>query len=300
MKMIKSVIIQDETPAADGVYAYDLPINPLSCIDLTIKCLNVLDEATLAQILALVPKIEVLYKGQGIVSVSAADLFALDCLQYFRAPVCTNRVATDNAVRSIGLRIPLSRYPFNPDECFPAVRKGEFQLQLTVDIATADADGLILQAETVELPEATPKAYQKVTTMTRTPSATGQLDVDLPIGNVLLGALIFSTTVPGGIAWTTTVDQIRLLINNMEANYAKSNWETLHADIIDRCGYIGDYSAAAGNDLLYQYGLVDLDPNINDVFAVDTANVSSVKLRVEAGDVQPFRCLPIELVAVGG
>ncbi len=300
MQIIRSVIVQDETPAADGVYAYDLPVNPLSHIDLTIKCLNLTVEATLANVLSMVPKVEVLYKGQGVVSMSAADLFALNCLQYFKEPVLTNRVATDNAVRSLGLRIPMGRWAFNPNECFPASRKGEFQLQLTVDIAVTNADGLILQVETVELLGAEPAQYQHVSTMTRTPSATGQLDIDLPIGNVLAGVLMFSTTVPTGIVWTTTIDQARLLVDNMENQYAKANWESMHADLIDRIGYAGDYSAAAGNDLIYQYSLMDLDPSFDLAYAVETAGKSSVKVRIEAGDTQPVRLLPIEIVRVGG
>ncbi len=300
MQIIRSVIVQDETPAADGVYAYDLPVNPLSHIDLTIKCLNLTVEATLANVLSMVPKVEVLYKGQGVVSMSAADLFALNCLQYFKEPVLTNRVATDNAVRSLGLRIPMGRWAFNPNECFPASRKGEFQLQLTVDIAVTNADGLILQVETVELLGAEPAQYQHVSTMTRTPSATGQLDIDLPIGNVLAGVLMFSTTVPTGIVWTTTIDQARLLVDNMENQYAKANWESMHADLIDRVGYAGDYSAAAGNDIIYQYSLMDLDPSFDLAYAVETAGKSSVKVRIEAGDTQPVRLLPIEIVRVGG
>ena len=300
MQIIRSVIVQDETPAADGVYAYDLPVNPLSHIDLIIKCLNVTVEATLANVLSMIPKIEVLYKGQGIVSMSAADLFALNCLQYFKAPVLTNRVATDNAVRSLGLRIPMGRWPFNPNECFPAARKGEFQLQLTVDIAVVNADGLILQVETVELIGAEPSQYQHISTMARTPSATGQLDIDLPIGNLLAGVLMFSTTVPTGIVWTTTIDQARLLVDNMEAQYAKANWESMHSDLIDRIGYEGDYSAAGGNDLIYQYALMDLDPSLDLAYAVETAGRSSVKVRIEAGDTQPVRLLPVEIVRIGG
>jgi len=90
------------------------------------------------------------------------------------------------------------------------------------------------------------------------------------------------------------------LIDNEEVNYGKTNWESLHGNIFYRVGYLGDRSAAAGADELVNYGYMDFDPTWNDQFVVDTKGKSSVKIRYVAGDVQPIRVLPVELVAVTG
>ncbi len=124
MEFIRSVIAQDELPAGDGTLTWDLPVNPLSHLDFTIKCLNATNEATLAQILALVTNISVLHLGQSIVNMSAADLYAYNVLQLGRVPVLTNLVSTDNATRSVALQIPLGRRIMWPQECFPPTKKG--------------------------------------------------------------------------------------------------------------------------------------------------------------------------------
>lgn len=295
---IRSTLIPDETPAADGTYTYDLPVNPLSHIILAIKCLNATDEATLAQILALVSNITVANRGQSIINMSAADLYALNTVLFPGVPVITNAVATDDATRSVGLCIPFSRRLFTPDEAFPASKAGELTLSLTVDIATTHADGLILLADTVELPEATPQRFLKATTLASTPSATGQHDVSLPIGNPLLGLLLWGTTVPTGTAWTATIDQIRLLADNIERDYANAYWETMHADLVHRggmpLGAVDDWS----DDAIANYALLDLDPNKDSMYAIDTAPLASLKARIEAGDTNALRVIPIELPAV--
>lgn len=294
-RIIRSTLIPDETPAADGTYSYNLPVNPISHIMFIIKCLNVTDEATLANILALVTNLTVANRGQSIINLSAADLYALNTVIFPGVPVFTNLVATDNATRSVGLCIPFGRMLFNPAECFPKSREGELTLSVTVDIATAEADGLILLAETIELPEASPKRYLKATTMARTPTATGQMDVDLPIGNPLAGILLWGTTVPTGTAWTATIDQFRLLVDNVEYDYANAYWEAMHADLVWRGGMPLGSEDAWANDVIPNYALVDLSPNKEDLYLLDTAPLASLKARIEAGDTNPLRVIPIEL-----
>ena len=60
MKFIRSVIAQDESISASDVKTYDLPVNPLSYINLTVRGFNVTDEMTLAEILE---KLERIKKG---------------------------------------------------------------------------------------------------------------------------------------------------------------------------------------------------------------------------------------------
>jgi hypothetical protein len=295
MEFVRSVIINDETPAADGTYTYDLPVNPLSHISLTIKALNVTDEAAWSDLLDMVTSIQVLHRGMSVFSLSAADLFTLDTLLLRGLPLLSNLVATDNATRWFALTIPFGRRLWDPNECFPDSKAGELQLQLTVDIATAEADGLILLCETTELIGARPSRNLKVTTHTKTPAATGVVDIDLPIRNEYAGILLYSTTKPTGTAWTTTIDDVKLLADNVELNYSLSKWEALRGDQIIRSGMHTDYEADASHDHLAHYALLDFSPNNEDTFLVQTKNMSSFKLKVTAGDTNAIRCLPIEL-----
>lgn len=295
-KFLRTVIVQDETPAADGSFTYDLPVNPISHIALTIKCLNVTNEATIAEILAMISNIEVLHRGTSIFQLSAADLNALDYVLLRNAPINANQVATDNATRYHGLIIPFGRRCFNPAECFPASKAGELKLRLTVDIANAGADGLILQVEATELLDANPSQFLKVTSMTKTPSATGAMDVDLPISYKYAGVLLWGTTVVTGTAWTNTIEQVKLLADNTELLYSLANWESLHSDLLLRVGHRPGHIVAATDDSIVNYAFLDFSPNGEDDFLLDSAPLSGLKLRITAGDTNPLRALPLELV----
>jgi hypothetical protein len=292
------VLVDDESIAASDVKTYDLPINPLSAVIITLKGLNATDEATLAEVLARLTKITVSRMGQTVYDISGADLYALNVVMFGHEPILTNIVATDNATRSITLVLPFGRKMYDPEECHPATRKGEFKLQITFSATETAIDGLILLVETVELLGASPKRYLKVTTLSDSASAAGEEDLDLPIGNVLAKILLFSTTVPTGTAWTTTVDWIKLMRNNTEHQIAKTKWEALHGELLRICGYIGDHSAAFGDDKIHKYGVLEFSPDGRDNFLVDTKGASSMKLRLYAGDTNEYRAIPIELVSV--
>jgi hypothetical protein len=296
MDFLRTVIVNDVTPPADGTYAYDLPVNPLSHLVLTIKALNVTNEATIAEILAMVSNIEVTHRGTNIIQMSAADLFALDCILFGKVPIGLNLIATDNATRAVTLIVPFGRRIMDPSEAFPSSKAGELQLKLTVDIANAGADGLILQVEAVELLDANPSRYLKATTLTKTPAATGALDVDLPIQNHFAGILLYGTTIPATTAWTTTIDQVKLLADNTERLVSLSNWESLHGDLLTRVGHEPGLILASGDDEIAHYAFLDFTPDNRDDFLLDTEPLSALKLRITAGDTNALRVIPIELV----
>ncbi len=319
-EFFKSVLVQDETPAADGTFTEDLPIRPLSHIDLTFKCLNAgaNTKATLAQMLGALTKIEVLHFGSAVLSLSGVDLFALNCLLLKQIPMMGNIINTDDATRFITLKVPFGRRLFDPAECFPATRKGELTLKYTIDIAATGYDGSIMQIETIELPAASPRRHLKCTTLDTTPPATGEYDVDLPIGNLYLALLLWSATVPVTTAWTTTFDYLKFLVDNDEQYFGKTNWETLHNALMERIFppvawsekiHLENVATAyaqsadtAGEEVvatdLEHHAYMDFDPLGDDSYIFDTKGKSSVKLRINAGDQTASRILPVELVAV--
>ena len=296
MRYIKSVLASDESISADTVTTYDLPTNPLSHIIFTLRCLNVTDEATLAEILARITKIEVLHRGAAIISISGADLFYLNAILFKNMPFLNNQVADDNAHRYIPFIIPFGRKMYDKNEAFPASRKGELQLQITISGTESAVDGVRFQIETVELPEANPSKFIKVTTISKTLVSGSDTDVDLPIGNKLRGILLFSTTIIAAATDTNTIESIKFLLDNIEYNVSKSNWESMRGELISRLGHRAAYDASADNDDLANYALVDFDPTEDDEFIFDTKGASRVVLRLSAGASDAARILPIELV----
>jgi hypothetical protein len=324
MQFLKQVLVQDESQAASAVRTDDLPVNPLSHISITMRALNdtgtLTDFTVLSALLGFITKVEVLFQGSAIISGSLDDLARLQGVLLGRGPMAPEITSVTNQIRGVTVIIPLGRKPFMPDECFPAVRRGELRLQITSGAATTGIDTVTLQIETVELLGASPKQYMKSTTISKTPSATGDHEVDLPIGNTIAGALLFGTTVPTGAAWTASINQIRLLVDNVEAYYGNTNWETLHGEMAMRCQansqqsehvHVSDVGAAytqwqdtdlnaVNTDFYNSYGYLDLDPRGDDNFLLDTKGRARVHTKINAGAADAIRIMPVELVPVAG
>lgn len=320
-KLLRSRMIQDETVTAGAaVRSDDLPVNPLSAVLLTIlaRVTAVNTHPTLSNLLAVLSRVEVLYKGQSIVSASLHDLYALAYYLLGRAPHQLRRDDTAAAAR-IGVTIPIlfGRQPYDLNECFPAVRRGELQLQTTPAASFTALDTVTLQVETVELLDAAPKSFLKATTISKTPSAAGDHDVDLPIGNPILGIMLFATTVPTTASSNASINQVRTLVDNVEHGYALTNWETMKggdalttnadwqgAELHSRLGA----GAPAANDATEpvqwpthttrQYAWLDYDPTRNGAFALDTQGRARVHLRINADDAQAIRVIPVERLAI--
>jgi len=316
MEFRHTVLVDDESYASAGTHTYDLPINALSHIILTIKALNNGAKATLSDLLGALTNIEVLRFGSAIVSISAQDLYALNCVLLGREPWQENVVDTDNAVRHLSLILPFGRKLYDPNECLPPTIRGELTLRITNAASGTAWDGLIMQIETVELLDANPQQHLKYTTITSTPTSTGDWDIELPIGLKYLGILIYSTTVPTGTSWTTTVDKVTLLADNVERYYRDVNWESLHGMLINRLSpanawgekfhYVpaatisageGDTETEQQDDTdIANYAYLDFDPLGDDNYLFDSAGLSSLVLRVTAGDTNAIRVIPIQLM----
>lgn len=301
MKFIHSVIAQDETTTKDTVDTWDLPVNALSHLIVTLKCLNeAAVEVTKYEIENQIRKIEVLYRGAAIISLSGVELDTYDAFLLRNLPILGNQVATLNGVRTLSLIVPFGRKLMDPEECFPASKKGELQLQITwnPDATTPNLITPQVQIEAVELPEASPKRYVKVTTLSKTPTAVGLHDVDLPTGNKYIGVQMHACTVPIGASWNKSISYIKLLADNSEYDYAKTNWESLHGMLMNKIGHREPYDLDADHDHYLDAALLDFDPLGDDKYLLDSAPLASLKLRIYADVADAILIHPIELVAV--
>jgi len=313
MQFLRSVLAQNEAVMPGTVVTYDLPVNPLSHLVLTFNFLAVENLTTNAEILAAVESIRVLHRGSSVISISQADMWALSAILLGRGGIRGNHITDDNSPQFITMMIPFGRVPFNPDECFPATRSGELQLQITYAASFTGFDNVEIQAETVELLGAKPVQYLKCTSLSLTPTV-GDNDLDLPIGNDLVGIMLFSTTVPTLISPTASANQVKVLIDNVEKYYSQANWESLRGDMQWRCGRQLGYNPAIHRliegtpnvigriqqvtDELENYTFLDFDPLLDSAFLLKTAGLSSVKLRINAEDTNVVRAVPCELVRI--
>jgi len=319
---IKSVLSSERTIVAGEQVTYDLPVNPLSYIDLRFtalqSALNTLVDPT--DFLGLVTSVEVLWRGSSLISGSLRDLAMLTAALMGYWPDLQNHGNAVNQRISMTFKIPFGRRLFWSEEILPPVRRGELQLRLTYVTPFVDMVTPIEHIETLEIPDATPSRFLKYTTLPKTPSAAGDHDMDLPIGNPLIGALLFSTTVPAGTAETTSIDALKLLVDNVEFMYSLSRWEELHADFLKRAGaalpriwnhqHMYDPTLVAANQTtdraqgatsdLRQYGYLDFDPLVDPAmgYALITAGRARVHLRISADDTAAIRVLPIEMIPI--
>lgn len=322
MEFLRSVLVQDEAVVVSTRASYDLPVNPLSHILLTLKGLNetstMADHVLFAGLLAAITNIAVEFKGTSIFTGSAKDL-AILYQRILGIPIgqCAN-VKTDEAVRMFTMTLPFGRRLFDPNECFPAVKRGD--LRLIIDYAAAQTafTDLYAQIETVELPGASPKQFLKATTITKTLQSGVGNDVDLPIGNPILGILLYGTTTPIGASYAATIDKVKCLVDNVEAYFSEANWETLHGEFRGRYPvnnqndehiHRGNFTTTVEGDTGFaqdigaiheKYSYLDFDPTKDGAYALVTEGKSRVHLRINGGAADAARFMPVELIGVAG
>lgn len=326
-QILRTVLIPDEAQAADGAPSFDLPVNPLSVVLLTVKALNatatIADYRYITALLAMITDVRISYRGASILQGSLTDLAILMAKLTHWAPWQGNAVEVDNDVRFITVPLCFGRRPYDVAECFPATRRGDLVMTLATDIAVTGADNLVLQAETIELLEATPSRFIKATTTSKISNAVSEHDIELPIGNDLLGVLLRDASPPQAAAFTAQFGAVALEVDNVETVYAQANWESLHGELLrdspglaSMQGHIHSVNAAgagrentleqqqgdAGASLLDNYAYLDLDPMRDGTYALKTAGAARVNLRVDTqvASATAMRVLPVELVPIAG
>lgn len=319
----RTIIRQEQAfAAADAAITDTLPVNPLSFVDIVIRGLNngANTRPTLTNILAVLTTIEVLFKGSSIISLSPRDLYALQMVMGWAKNPVQPITHVDNDIWRVLLRLSFSRRPFWTDEGFPASRSGELQIRYTPAATFSGIDGTSLQVETEEILDAQFARFLKYTTLSRTPTATGESDLDLPIGNPYAAILLFGTTVPSGGAVTASMREVRMLIDNQEAFVPRTRWDTLHQEYMSRAGLVGwlvEHVHQENTASVYTqntatramtietsvdtpYGWLEFDPLRDGSYLIPTEGRSSVKLRINADVADAQRVIPVELISVAG
>jgi len=314
-----SVVVQNEDVTAGTSPSYDLPVSPMSHLLLTLKFTQTAEtlQCPFMDIPALLAKVEVLYKGAGVTSLNGIDLLACGILICDFESWGVNATGEPEAERSLTFLVPFGRQLYSPVECYPSTSRGELILQVTYQgTFSTYIDNLKLQVEAVELPDAHPERFLKMTTSFITPTAVADYDVELPIGNQISDIVLFGTTIPLTSADTASISQIQIRKNNSEFMYSKTNYETLH-NMMGRLraapGYWGlhthDILAAlaagdptsindAQNHILKQHLLVPFDVRRDGQHILRTDDANDLNIRISPDDQLAVRVIPCEVVAI--
>lgn len=321
MEFIHSVVAQNEAVVAGSVVTYDLPVNPLSHILITLRYAQ--DGAIsytlpgFANVLAMMAKIEILYKGSAVFSMSGLDAFACGLFIPRFESWGVNYDGADTNEKSLTWCIPLTRTLYSDREAFPRSTRGELVLQITYLTPWVEVTDVSAQIETVELPDASPEQYLRMTTLTMTATAGGENDIELPIGHPISDLVIFGTTIPCDAAILATIRYVQILMDNVRRFYSHTNFETLHNMAGRLCaapGYFGfhtHYVSAVtlisgpvlpSDHVLRQHIHVPFDIFKDGKYALQTAGKSDVVCRifVDTAASGVLRVIPCEIVPAGG
>jgi len=318
---LRTVLVQNRAETADRVVQEQLPVNPITMILVTLRgvATTAATNTPLADLLGLIDSLGIVFRGQDIVRGNLADLAVFNAIVCGAAPWGARPQDGDGETWSLTVPICLGRRAFLTKECFPAVRRGDLILDLSIDTVQNNADLIDLQIETVELLDETPEMYLKYTTAQHTFASTGEEDVRLPIGNPLLGVLLQGTTIPTGTAQTATWERLRIRVDNVEALYARANWASLHGEMGRKMLYPPDFlqdhihggtytTTVYGSSLvpgrpagvLEQYAYLDFDPLMDGSYMLETAGRADVVIHRDGGTADAGRFIPAELVQVRG
>ncbi|MBA7562197.1 hypothetical protein ES708_03846 [subsurface metagenome] len=317
MEFIHSVLAQNQTVVAGSVVSYDLPVNPLSHIMITVKAKQTLENLPgwWSEMRGAIVKVEVLYKGSAIYSMSGCDAQDVATLLLGFEQWGVNAHGNVGDYRTIMYLVPLGRKLYWPRECFPASTRGELILQITYGSPFGGWEDQHVQIETIEMPDAAPERYLRMTTLSVTPSAAGELDVEIPIGNPISDLILFGTTIPLAGVDKKTLTYVQVLIDNIRKFYSHANFETLHCMAGQYCqppgyweGHVHRLILASPaqyhdtsvnipkNHACEQRLRIPFDINLDGEFILETAGKSDAVVRIFAGDTQPLRVIPCEIV----
>lgn len=330
LRYLRSIVsdFQTLTPSAD-ITPIDLPVNPLSHLILTLALTkNVGAVATnlgvlMFAIIQQITDVSVRHRGENIIQGRLDDLVVLNAMMTGIPPVVGEPGQVDDQVQFVSVILSLSRVPYWHNEAFPATQRGNLRFHMTAGAISSLYDAAQWSLEAVELIEDEPTRFMKYTTQTRTIAATGRQQIPLPIGNEILGILLFDPAPEIQATIEYAFGKVKLLKDNVEQYFAESNWESLRETMVRKMpGYMSAWGhlhafanpdtggdTATGEDLHIridrppvQYGYLDFDPLKDGTYSLETRGAGSLDLDINA-DVAGnavVRVIPTELVQIPG
>lgn len=294
---LHETITQERTLNAAENGPFDLAVNPISFLLLHVRAEATVNPADFVQLLGHIQSVQVTFKGTQIMNVSGVDLARLVHQIWGRSIPIENFSTVAPGLVSFTLPIPFSRKPYWSKEAFPATRRGELTYTVTRTQALTNIANPVFSLEAVQMLEAEPTQFLKMVTLSRAIVA-GDSDFEMPIGNPFVGLQVFSPTAMGNAPISETIRRMRLLLDNVEFDYADTAF-----DVARTIGWLrgADFTNYVGvPSLLRNYAYLDFDPLMDDTMMVETEGRASVKLRFQPDVGGTVRVIPVELVKLPG
>lgn len=316
MRLLVSTRVPRKSVAADGIEQFDLPVNPLSVVLITLYPLNntgtLTDFQRVMGISGAINRASITHRGASVFSMSGRDVVASNYWRHGLIPIDGNAANTNNERRAVTVPLILGRNAFDPTSCFPASRRGELVCDLDLDVADTGYDSFEYEVNTVEILEAEPSEYERKTTLSQT-MIVGDNDVQLPIGNDLRGVMCWGTTAFGGATPAPTLGRLSLFANNEQFMFNGLPFEVArtltvlwgrqppnewHSHNVDSgVTTSGPYGEAYG-DGWENYCFLDLDPTRDDSYTLKTSDLTGLFLRVAAKTADAARFVTFERMSV--
>lgn len=324
-RYLRSIVADYQTLTASAdITPVDLPVNPISHLILTLRhTKNVAAQATnlgnlMMAMIGQITDVSVRHRGENIIQGRLDDLVVLNALIHGTIPAVGEIAQADNQEQFVSAILSFGRRLYDPAEAFPATQRGNLRFHMTAGAINSLYDAAQWGLEAVELVEDTPSRFLKYTTSTRALTATGRQRMPLPLGNDLLGLLLFDPSDEVDSTMSYAFNKLKLMRDNVEQYYAESNWESLRETMERRIpnyrlawGHVHGQAATdtdTGEDQVkvadrppLQYGYLDFDPRGDGYYALDTRGAATLDLdlnsEVSSGTV---RIIPLELLTVPG
>jgi len=297
MVFLHELSVTERSLAAGDNGPFDLPVNPVSFLLLHVRAAAAAGAPDFQQLIGHIERLVVSFKGTQIVSMSGLDLARMVQKLWGRQINIEGFNAVAPALVAFTIPIPFTRKPYWSKEAFPATRRGEFTITITRAAVLTNITAPVFAIEAVELLEAEPGQFLKMVTLSRT-ILVGDADFELPIGNPFLALQVFSPTAMGNDPISETIRRMRLLLDNVEYDYADSAF-----DVNRTIGWLrsSDNTEFTAISSLYRsYTYMDFDPLMDESFLVETEGRASVRLRFVPDVTGVVRVTPVELVKLGG
>lgn len=322
-KFIHALLVH-EFAASDGVVQFDLAVNPLSALLIHLKPLN--DTGTLANFQTMLglagalDRVAVLHNGVSIKSYTGRDLVAMNYFRHGIMPMQASHLITNDIRRSMVIPLLFGTEVYSQSSCFPASRRGELTLELDVDISDTGYNGLRISIESIELPGAKPKEYERQVQLAAAFGSVGFNNIELPLGNLVRNLLLFGTTGFTGAAPAPTFGRMATMLDNQQVNYMATDFEVQHmmhglkggspptfdsrlvGTTVD--GNSGTSvpsdgaNSSVGSGGWGNYALLDFDPTLNDMYSINTSKADRFHLEVNAETADAWRVIPTERIKV--
>jgi hypothetical protein len=304
-----------------SITPFDLPVNPLSALLLRLEVTRTVPAALLTyeaidDLITAITAVRVLHKGEQIISGSLRDLMLVNAVHQRVFPGASKLHPVGAAVDSIVFPLCLGRKMYDPKSCFPATSRGNLRMEMDTAAFPTQYSALRFSVEAIELIEATPDEYVKYVTQART-ALVGQFDASLPIGNPLLGILLFDTAIATLNTDVSSWGTVKLLKDNVEQYHPLSDFVTLAGlfasqngdHLIMDAGHVHKFVAADALASMTDsaatlistgnrgYAYLDYDPLRDGSYQLETSGAADVKIRGNGGSATAVRYLPIERVS---